>query len=506
MLLVHALRSDNAGRTWEFAGNGIELTVIHNLAQVPDDPGMVHLGMCDNGYFRSVDGGASYRQNWEVITNNIKDIAVSPKDYARLYAIGPTESGHWYSSHVFVSDDRGSTWRSAGMKGMRGPDSRRINTVVADPYDRDMVWACVSGTPNDQGGVMRSRDAGQTWQAVNKGLPAEMSLFRGEIWNVGSELAVSANGAMVAVSHGFSRVFYFDPQRGSWQEAAWPHGQPNAVEADPFVPGRFVAASLSAGLIESRDGGETWKPMKLNKPTRHLAFDQAVAGRMVAGTLDGVYFSTDNGSSWSSLDLALPNRIGNPVAFAGDRVVVGSSGCGAFWIPLTDQAAQTVAAQTVDKTAAAESAELFDNGAFDAAGAGPPAGRRLRWSDHPRAALSHDTSEGKQSPGALRFEIPGQGYGSIEYELPHDLDRIRVEGFAKVSGAPEEAYVAIQVYDTNRDQIAWSTIHTARADDTDWELFAKTIELPSERGHAYLTVFLKGECQIWLDDLSITNQ
>jgi photosystem II stability/assembly factor-like uncharacterized protein len=327
-------RSDDAGRHWDLAGRGIELTVIHNLAQTPDDPDLVHMGMCDNGYFRSTDAGESFRMVHQVITNNVKDIAVSPMDFDRVYALGPSVAGHWYSSHVFVSDDRGQTWRAAAMGNQRDADTRRINTLVADPHDRDTLWVAVSGTTGERGGIMRSTDAGDTWQPVNNGLPSDVALFRHDIWNVGSELAVSADGSAVAVSHNTSRVFRFDPAHAQWFELDWTHGQPNAVEADPSRPGRFVMASLGAGLIRSDDGGATWSPTSLTVPTRHLAFDQAVPGRLAAGTLDGVYVSTDAGNTWRRLDPSLPSRIGNPVAFAGDRLMVGSSGCGVFWIDL----------------------------------------------------------------------------------------------------------------------------------------------------------------------------
>ena len=255
-------RSDNAGKVWDYAGRGVEVTCIHNVTQVPDDPGLVHLGMGDNGYFRSTDGGATYQQVWGgnagAITNNVKDIAVSPKDFDRLYAIGPDVNGHWYSSQLFVSDDRGATWKAATMGGMRDVESRRINSVVADPNDKETVVVTVAGKPSEEGGVFYSRDAGETFQPLNDGLPDE-GLFMAEIWHVGREVAASSDGSLGAISHYTGRVFGFDPKTQSWTEGQIDAiEQPNSIAADPFVPGRYLM------------GGEAGRAFRIHRWRDHV--------------------------------------------------------------------------------------------------------------------------------------------------------------------------------------------------------------------------------------------
>jgi hypothetical protein len=80
----------------------------------------------------------------------------------------------------------------------------------------------------------------------------------------------------------------------------------------------------------------------------HVAVDLATLDRVAAGTQDGVALSEDGGATWRVLDRRLPNRLWNTVAFAGDRLIVGSSGSGAFWLPLTAAAESPIAAKGTD--------------------------------------------------------------------------------------------------------------------------------------------------------------
>jgi photosystem II stability/assembly factor-like uncharacterized protein len=72
----------------------------------------------------------------------------------------------------------------------------------------------------------------------------------------------------------------------------------------------------------------------LDRPVRHVAIDLAAAYRIAAGAADGVMLSQDGGASWTVLDPRLPQRVYNTVAFAGDRLLVGSHGNGVFWLTL----------------------------------------------------------------------------------------------------------------------------------------------------------------------------
>ena len=497
-------RSDDSGKVWNYSGDGLEITCLHNVTQAPDDPGLVHMGMGDNGYFRSFDGGATFQQQPKVITNNVKDIAVSPKDPARLYAIGPDTNGQWFSSQVFVSDDRGTSWRRAAMKGARDLPSRRINSVGADPNNGDGVYITVAGKPSEKGGVFHSIDAGETWVPVNDGLP-EQGLFRADIWHVGREIAVSKDGSIVAIAHDPSLVFAFNPGIKSWSKTGVGIEQPNSVAADPFVPGHFLVAGLKGGLSASLDGGQTWTPAGLDVGCHHVAFDQVKKGRVAVGADDGVYLSEDSGNTWKRLDGALPNHRGNPVAFAGDRIIAGSTGAGVFWLPLTPEAAKPVQTATVTPETESGGVEVVKNGTFDTAGNENevPEDWRLRWSDV-KGRVTLDSAVFKSKPTAMNLHLDQAGYCVVEQELPADLQGkwLSFSGQTRLNGEFTEAHIAVQLMNDAGEQMAWITVFSPEKSVTNWQSFKKTISLPAQYSRAFLLYHVKGSGDVWLDDVS----
>ena len=112
-------------------------------------------------------------------------------------------------------------------------------------------------------------------------------------------------------------------------------GAPFGVSADPHHAGRFNIGVKSSGLYRSDDGGQTWR--KLNAPgVSYLEIDGIKPDRIAAGTIDGVLLSRDGGETWVALDKNLPARVEwLELAFAGDRLLVGTGGSGVFWIDLS---------------------------------------------------------------------------------------------------------------------------------------------------------------------------
>jgi len=332
-------RTRDTGRTWDLTIDGIEATVIHAVRGSPADPMLVHLGMGDNGYFRSTDGGQTYQVVATNIGNNIKDIAVSPVNPDRVYAVGPHNYG-WHANQVFISDDAGASWRRSAMKGLPDMSRHRCNTVAAGVGSADEVWLAVSGAvqPNG-GGVYRSTDVGQTWAWASRGLPEGKALFRSEIWVVGREIAVGVDGTVLCASHSAGGVYRLDDaQDGTWQACASPgQGRPHDLVAG-IEPGQFYLAMREGGLYGTDDHGRSWRRL-YEQTVYHVAVDPRSPGRLAASTDDGVILSTDGGQSWQELDKRLPYRVARlPLCFAGNRLIVGTAGSGAFWLELdTDQ-------------------------------------------------------------------------------------------------------------------------------------------------------------------------
>lgn len=326
-------RSPDAGHSWQLAIDGIEMTVAHTVTTDPANPRLVHLGLADVGYFRSTDGGATFRLNKQGISNNIKHIAVSPSRPARLYAVGPRE-WHWYANQVFISDDSGETWRRSPMTGLPDMAERRCNTIAVHPSRPDEAWLVIDGPVRPgEGGVWKSTDAGNTWHWLGAGLPEGARLFRTDIWVAGPEIAVSSDGSAIAGSDDTGRLFAYDPQTERWSEIPRlsPQGGINAVAVDSTTPGRFYVARKEGGLWRTDNGGRDWTQVtELN--TWSFAIATGRSRRIAINGDAGMHLSADGGRTWQHLDTTLPYRHSrNVIAFAGDRLVVGTGGNGAFW-------------------------------------------------------------------------------------------------------------------------------------------------------------------------------
>jgi len=323
----------DSGKTWKATIQGMAQTVVHAVASDPLNPKIVHLGMADNGYFRSDDGGLSFKQNTDGIGCNVKCLACASEFPGVVYATG---SSSWKCDTLYVNDKSGTGhWRKAACKGLPDKESHFFDSIAIDPKDSKRVVAGVSGSPKQgEGGVYESLDGGESWSWIGAGLPEGKGFFHDSIWWIGREIALSKDGSMVCFSNSRRKVFSWDKASKTWIKAEFQQGQPLDVAADPFKPGRFAIGAIGGGVFVSEDGGKTWAK-SLDGTAGQVCFDSAVEGRMAASSEDGVFLSEDGGKTWKALDKGLPDRrFKNSGAFSGSRLLVGSGASGAFWTEL----------------------------------------------------------------------------------------------------------------------------------------------------------------------------
>ena len=131
-------RSNNGGKNWDAAGNGITGTV---KALRPAAPNTVYAVTDKDGVYRTADGGKTWTS---VRPGEVRDLAV---DGSRLFAA--TKEG------LYRSSDNGATWTKAQIK------------------DDDVEAVAASGGKVFAGtfhGVFMSADGGNKWTALNDGL------------------------------------------------------------------------------------------------------------------------------------------------------------------------------------------------------------------------------------------------------------------------------------------------------------------------------------------------
>ncbi|HEX8235645.1 MAG TPA: hypothetical protein VF600_06780 [Abditibacteriaceae bacterium] len=497
----------DAGKHWNLTIDGIEVTVLHALTQDPSDPAVVHLGMADNGYFWSENGGERFHLG-EGISNNVKSISLSPTLPNRLYAVGP-RTHEWEANQVFVSIDRGRTWTRSPMEGLPdlAKESRKCNTIVADAKNPYVVYLTVSGSVAPAaGGLYRSTDGGKKWNWFGDGLPTVDKFFRDSIWDQGREIASSPDGSLVCISREQSAAYRLDSATQKWTRVKSGGGAYYSVVADNFTPGRFFMGIRYSkeGLFRSNDGGATWHKI-YDGTAGHVTTDAAVKGRVAAGTEDGVILSLDGGNTWQALDKRLPYRINNMVAFAGDRLIVGTSGNGAFWMPLSTQGAQPVRARPVVEARVPTALGMVPqvvNGDMSG-GTTRPNGWNTPWTGTGEIEVLRDTTSFRSAPASLQLRsVGGAAYGTVSQTVAATKTPMLMSGVARSSGQFEEAVVAVQAFDATGKQIDWFTLSDVR-DSSRWTTFQKNVALSPQTAKWNLVVTLRGTGAVWLDDFKI---
>ena len=240
----------------------------------PDDPMTFYFGACNGGVWKTDDGGTY----WENIsdgffeTSAVGAIAVADSDSNVIYAgMGEACIRNDVSSGdgVYKSTDKGKTWQHVGLS-----DSRHIARVRIHPSNPDLVYVAALGhawAPNEERGVFRSTDGGESWESV---------LF----------VSDKAGAIDLSMDPTNPRILY---------AAIW------EVFRNPWT---ISSGGPDSGLYKSTDGGDTWTAL-----TGNPGFPKGLKGRIgiavspakpdriwaiVEAGEGGLYRSGDGGDSW----------------------------------------------------------------------------------------------------------------------------------------------------------------------------------------------------------------
>ena len=249
-------------------------------AGVPSQPNVFYVGQVDGGVWKSDDSGRTWNPIFDQESSqSIGAIAVAPSDPNVVY-VASGEGLHRpdlsIGDGIYKSTDAGKTWTHLGLR-----DGQQIPALVVDPKNPDRVFAAVLGHPygpNQERGIFRSTDGGQSWQKV---------LYKDQ----------TTGGSAVELDPSNPEVVY----AALWQARLGPWEDNNSYGG----PG--------GGLFKSVDGGVTWRPLTKGLPQGLLQINVAIAPSQptrIYATLAtserdqeglGVYRSDDSGENWYRL-------------------------------------------------------------------------------------------------------------------------------------------------------------------------------------------------------------
>ena len=299
-------RSDDGGRTWCPPGSSATELVR------PD-------GMPQGESNKFVYSG-------EVGTHKWYDGTQHPWEFKRIWHLEPSlydPQGVLAGAEdaaLFKSVDGGASWRE--LPGLRrakghlwqpGAGGMAVHTIIQSPRNDRRIFVAISAA-----GVFRTDDAGDSWIPVNRGLKAKWELPDpdAEVGHCVHRIAMHPSRPDVLFMQKHWDVMRTDDAGGQWREISGnlpsDFGFPIVVHAHQpetvfVVPIKSDSEHFppegKLRVYRSRTGGDQWEALTQGLP-QNDCYVNVLRGAMAVDTLDpcGVYFGTTGGQVYGSAD------------------------------------------------------------------------------------------------------------------------------------------------------------------------------------------------------------
>ena len=254
------------------------------VAGHPTETATFYFGAVAGGVWKTNDAGVYWRNVSDryFSTSSVGAIAVSESDPNVIY-VGMGESSIrnnvTHGDGVYRSTDGGETWRNMGLR-----DTRHIGRVRVHPRNPDVVYVAALGHafgPNEERGVFRSTDGGESWERVlyvNDGAGAiDLSMDPNNPRTMYASIWQVHRSFWDIVSGGPDCGLYKTTDGGdTWSDLSGSPGLPKetlgriGVALSPAKSGRVWALieAENGGLFRSDDGGDTWEHLSDNDDLR----------------------------------------------------------------------------------------------------------------------------------------------------------------------------------------------------------------------------------------------
>jgi photosystem II stability/assembly factor-like uncharacterized protein len=325
-------KSTDGGATWRESPE-LRNEALHSLEQSDRDPNILITGTF-NGIYRSVDSGETWTplptQNTPGLVH-VESLAIDPRNPNIIYA------GTWYLP--YKSTDGGQTWRII-KNGII--DDSDIFAINLDPRNPDHIIASACS------GIYETRDAGDSWHKV-QGIPSQSRRTRAILQHP------TIPGLVFA---GTTEGFWRSAKGGdnnSWMVTTSRQLEINSITVHPRTPDTIFIGTNNYGVMVSRDGGKNFVPTNSGFSGRFvntIVADRETGNRVYATTINtttggGFFFvSNDGGASWQPSMRNMPPRLigysilqderdGNIIYLGTNLGLYRSADRGVSWAPVT---------------------------------------------------------------------------------------------------------------------------------------------------------------------------
>jgi photosystem II stability/assembly factor-like uncharacterized protein len=221
---------------------------------------------------------------------------------------------------LFKSSDGGATWSElAGLRGhdtgphwQPGAGGMCLHTIILDPADPGRMYIAISAA-----GAFRTDDGGKSWKPINKGLVSDiLPNPTAEVGHCVHHVAMHRERPGVLFMQKHWDVMRSDNAGDTWQEVSGnlPTDFGFVIDVHAHEPETLYVVPIKSDsehfppegklrVYRSRTGGNEWEALTKGLPQKDC-YVNVLRDAMAVDSLDacGVYFGTTGGQVYASAD------------------------------------------------------------------------------------------------------------------------------------------------------------------------------------------------------------
>lgn len=282
--------SADGGRSWRLLVNLNQPELVLDQLFVDSQDSKIiyasgHRHKAPGGFFRSTDGGATWKESKELKKESIHSMTQSTFD-PKILLVGSTTG-------VWISKNSGADWEKMSSSTM----PVNIDSLAMDPRNNNTMYA---GT---WWRAYKSIDAGKNWRLIKDGMIDDSDVFAIDIDPRNPEhiIASACSGIYESTNAGekWAKIQGIPSQSRRTRD----------IMQHPSLPG-MVFAATTEGFWMSSNGGATWSlTTQRNLEINSIAVHPDEPNRVFIGTNNyGVMVSNDGGRNFAQTNVSFTSR------------------------------------------------------------------------------------------------------------------------------------------------------------------------------------------------------